>query len=177
MADQEEKMQDRPDQPADDADTMARLREEIENLPVREHVLYMMHSLSTLAIARLGLAADAAARRDLGQARLAIDAFKALLAALEQVLPAAELTAHRGMLSQLHLAYAGAIGRGETVPQQEVPDAEGEERPKSTAARSGESAGPKKTPTARKRTSSTVKKPSEAAKKTSKPRKGADSAS
>ncbi len=46
------------------------------------------------------------------QARLAIEAFKALLGVLEQVRPAGEVAGHRGVLSQLQLAYAGAVTAG-----------------------------------------------------------------
>jgi hypothetical protein len=94
----------------DEAEMMARLQEEIRNLSVGEHIVYMVHSLSTLAAGRLGLTADGGAHRDLEQARLAIDAFKALLNVLEGVRPAGEMAAHRGMLSQLQLAYVAAMG-------------------------------------------------------------------
>jgi hypothetical protein len=100
----------------DEAEAMARLQEEIRNLPVSDHLLYMMQSLSGLAIARMGLAADGDARRDLDQARLAIDAFKALLGLVESAGQGAEMTSHRGMLSQLQLAYVGVLGLGEAPP-------------------------------------------------------------
>ena len=93
---------------AEEAELMARLQEEIRNLPVSDHLVYMMQSLSGLAIGRMGLTAETASRRDLDQARLAIDGFKALLELLEKSEPAGEMAAHRGMLSQLQLAYAGA---------------------------------------------------------------------
>jgi hypothetical protein len=73
---------------ADDVEAMARLQEQINNLPVSEHLVFMLHSLSALAIDRLGLAPAAAARRDPGQARMAIDAFKSLLEVLEPGRPA-----------------------------------------------------------------------------------------
>jgi hypothetical protein len=100
----------------DEAEMMARLQDEIRNLPVGDHLLYMLHSLSALAVGRLGLTADTAAHRDLDQARLAIDAFKALVGVLEPVRPPGEMAAHRGMLSQLQLTYAGAT-RGEARPE------------------------------------------------------------
>ncbi len=92
---------------AEDAD-MRLLEEEIRNLPVADHVLYMMHSLSALAVGRLGLSGEAQPERDLDQARLAIDAFKALLEVVEGV-RIADAAAHRGMLSQLQLAYVAAL--------------------------------------------------------------------
>ena len=94
----------------EEAEMMERLQEEIRNLPVSEHVLYMMHSLSSLAATRMGLAPDAEGGRDLEQARLAIDAFKALLETVERVRPKEETGAQRGLLSQLQLAYVAALG-------------------------------------------------------------------
>ena len=129
MADQERTGEDAADRQGDEAEAMARLQEEIGNLPVSEHLVYMMHSLSALAVGRLGLTADTSAPRDLGQARLAIDAFRALLTLLEQARPAADIAAHRGMLSQLQLAYAGAIEGGSAAEKAEV----AAERPEAAA--------------------------------------------
>ena len=103
---------DRVEPQGDEAEMMARLQEEIRNLPVGEHVVYMLHSLSALAIGHLGLTPDTAAQRDLDQARLAIEAFRALVGVLEPVRPSGEMTVHRGMLSQMQLAYAAAMDRG-----------------------------------------------------------------
>jgi hypothetical protein len=94
---------------AEKAEMMERLQEEIRSLPVADHVVYMMHSLSSLAVGRMGLMPDSEAECDLDQARLAIDAFKALVEVMERANPAAEMAAHRGMLSQLQLAYVGAL--------------------------------------------------------------------
>jgi hypothetical protein len=96
-----------------------RLEQQIERLPVADHVLLMMHSLSALAVDRLGLVPETVARRDLEQARLAIDAFKALMGTLEGRCSAEEMTAHRSVLSQLQLAYVGALEKGATAMAQE----------------------------------------------------------
>lgn len=98
---------------AEDAEAMQRLQEEIRNLPVSDHVLYMMHSLSALSVGRLGLSPDTAARRDLEQARLAIDCFKALMEVVDRARPAEENAIHRGTLSQLQLAYLEALEGGD----------------------------------------------------------------
>ena len=97
----------------DEQAAMQRLQEEIGRLSVADHVLLMMHSLSSLAIERLGVTPESASRKDLGQARLAIDAFKALLGVLEGRRPAVEITAHRAVLSQLQMAYVGALEGGD----------------------------------------------------------------
>jgi hypothetical protein len=109
MPEEERTEEETPDMQADDAEMMGRLQEEIRNLPVHDHLVYMMHSLSALAVGRMGFEADSAARRDLDQARLAIDAFKALVEVLDRVRPAGEMAGHRGVLSQLQLAYVGAL--------------------------------------------------------------------
>lgn len=95
------------DMQAEEAE-MQRLQQEIRNMPVADHVLYMMHSLSGLAAGRLGLGGEAQPRKDLNQARLAIDAFRALLEVIEHAVPAGA-AAHRGMLAQLQLAYVAAL--------------------------------------------------------------------
>ena len=94
---------------ADEREAMRRLEDEIGRLSVADHVLLMMHSLSSLAVERLGISPATAARKDLEQARLAIDAFKALLGLLEGRRPAAEITGHRAVLAQLQMAYVSAL--------------------------------------------------------------------
>lgn len=122
---------------AEEAEMMERLQEEIRNLPVSDHLLYMMQSLSGLAIARMGLTDDTASRRDMPQAQLAIDAFKALLDLLERAKPSGEMAAHRGVLSQLQLAYVGALDAGSTT--HEAPGEESTGTSEESATASGES--------------------------------------
>ncbi|NLV72765.1 MAG: hypothetical protein GXY46_09245 [Actinobacteria bacterium] len=125
---------------AEDAEMMRRLQEEIRNLPVSEHILYMMHSLSTLAVGRMGVAPDTAEMKDLDQARMAIDAFRALMAIVEPARAAEEMTAHRSMLSQLQLAYVNSLEKREAEPSAgEASEAEGEGEPAAESA--GESPG------------------------------------
>lgn len=99
--------QETVDMQVEDAEAMERLQQEIRNLPVSEHLLYMMHSLSALAVDRIGLGGGDSTQRDLEQAKLAIDAFKALLDVLERAKPD-QAAAHRGVLSQLQMAYVSA---------------------------------------------------------------------
>jgi hypothetical protein len=162
MAEQEEQGAQKKGH-GEEAEMMARLQEEIANLPVAEHLVYMLHSLSALAVSRLGLSADTKERRDLAQAQLAIDAFKAVLGVLEPVRPAGEVSAHRGMLSQLQLAYAAAMGQpratkeyGEEPPAPSVStDAEAE---KASTAPEQASTAPKKAAATGKKAPSRVKK-------------------
>ena len=114
------------DAQVEDAEMMERLQEEIRNLPVVEHLLFMMQSLSALAVGRMGLSEDPKARTDLEQARLAIDAFRALTEVMERAKPE-QAAAHRGALSQLQLAYVSAVnaaGLGASPAEPKV-----EERP------------------------------------------------
>jgi hypothetical protein len=92
----------------DEEELMERLQEEIRSLPVADHLVYMMHSLSALAVGRMGLAPDSEGEKDLAQARLAIDAFRALLEVVDRALPG-QAAAHRGMLSELQMAYVSAL--------------------------------------------------------------------
>lgn len=107
---------------AEDAETMRRLQEEIRNLPVSEHLLFMMHSLSTLAIGRMGVTAEPVAVKDLEQARMAIDAFKALMEIVERKQSAQEMMVHRGLLSQLQLAYVSSLESGASPEGAESPE-------------------------------------------------------
>lgn len=100
----------------EDAEMIDRLREQLESLTVSDHLVYMMQSLSGLAVGRMGLTAETAQRRDMEQAKLAIDAFKALVDLVERARPSDEMTAHRNMLAQLQLAYVGAVNGG--TPQE-----------------------------------------------------------
>jgi hypothetical protein len=175
MADEEARQTETNER--DEAEAMARLREEISNLPVSEHLVYMLHSLSSLAVDRLGLAEGAAARRDPAQARLAIDAFKAMLGVVEPERPAEEITTYRGMLAQLQMAYVGALsarpaaeaaeaGAPESAPEAAAPDGpatpQAPEAAAEPAAEAPAAAAPEPAP--------------EAAKKAAKPRAGAGGA-
>ena len=158
----------------DEAEEMARLQEQINNLPVSEHIVFMMHSLSSLAVDRLGLVPEGAARLDVSQARLAIEAFKALLGVLEEAIPTEAVAAHRGVLSQLQLAYVGALGsapaaRAESEAASPAPEARGGQAPAPAAALAGDEAPTKEKAPAPKKAA-----PKKAApKKASKPRSGA----
>jgi len=115
--------EEKKDLQPEEAEMMGRLQEEIQGLKVSDHLLYMMQSLSALAVGRMGLTAETVERRDLEQARLAIDAFKALVEVAERSQSAQELALQRGMLSQLQLAYVGALsGRPSAEGREEQPE-------------------------------------------------------
>jgi hypothetical protein len=90
---------------AEERAAMRRFEEEIGRLTVADRVELMLHSLSSMAVDRLGVGQGGNGRKDLDQARMAIDAFRALLGVLEGKLAADQLTAHRAALSQLQMAF------------------------------------------------------------------------
>jgi hypothetical protein len=90
---------------------MGRFEEEIGKLTVADHLELMMRSLSSLAADRMGANPGAAGHKDPDQARVAIDAYRALLGVLEGNRPAEEISAHRSLLSQLQMAYVASLGR------------------------------------------------------------------
>jgi hypothetical protein len=133
----------------DETEAMARLQEQINSLPVSEHVVYMLHSLTSLAIDRLGLTEQSTARRDPAQARVAIDALAALLGVLESQRPAEEIASYRGTLSQLRMAYVGALGAvapaaSAAAPEPAAPAPEPEPAPATAPVSEAPKAAPKR---------------------------------
>lgn len=120
---EDEQNEERPEERAAQEDAIRRLQTEIERLTVADHLLLMMQSLSALAVNRLGLAEETAGRQDAEQARLAIDAFKALMEVVERTRPAEEMKAHRAVLAQLQMTYVAALAptsAGEDESSEEV---------------------------------------------------------
>jgi hypothetical protein len=90
---------------AEEREAMRRFEEEMGRLTVVDHVELMLRSLSSLAVDRLGMGEGGPARRDLEQARTAIDAFRALLGVLEGKVAAERSGAHRAALAQMQMAF------------------------------------------------------------------------
>lgn len=90
---------------AEEREAMRRFEEEIGRLSVADHLELMLHSLSSMAVDRLGVGQGGMERRDLEQARTAIDAFRALLGILDGKVPADRIGAHRAALSQMQMAF------------------------------------------------------------------------
>ncbi len=103
----------------------AALEEQMRNLRVDDVILQTVATLVNLGGRRLGLAApgeDLAAERDLDQARVAIDAVRALT----PFVAAEQAEGLRQAMSQLQIAYARAAG-GEAPPAPGAQDAPGRE--------------------------------------------------
>lgn len=74
--------------------------------PVRDIVLQTMATMTDVAGIRLGLGPEGDAVRDLGQARLAIETLRALLAVADAEIGTAATRPFREPLAQLQMAFA-----------------------------------------------------------------------
>ena len=97
----------------EEEEMLARFQEELRRMTVSEHLVTMMQSLATLAVRKMGFTPQTVTERDLEQSRLAIEALRALLPLVEPTRPEAEMQAHRKMLSELQVAYVGALQQPE----------------------------------------------------------------
>jgi len=82
--------------------------EYMKHVPIGEVVISTVQTLIELGYRRTGLVKGAADERDLPQTEVAIEALGALVPVLERLLEPASVTALRGEIAQLQLAYARA---------------------------------------------------------------------
>ena len=94
-----------------ESEFVERMQREIGRVPVSEHIMAFMTSLSSMAFVRMGLSAETEKDRDLDQSRLAIDSFKALVEVLVPVSAAEAVGLYRSTLAQMQMAYVSALGR------------------------------------------------------------------
>jgi hypothetical protein len=87
------------------------LQAELNKLKVSDLLLQTLYTVSSLGYQRMSGEA-----RDLEQARLAIDALKALLPVLEGQVPADALRDFNQVLTNMQLAYASAAGEQPARP-------------------------------------------------------------
>jgi hypothetical protein len=83
------------------------LQSELAKLTISDLLLQTLHSISLLSFHRLG-----GEGRDLGQARLGIEALRALVPVLEGEVPEEALRDFNQVLANLQLAYAAAVEEG-----------------------------------------------------------------
>jgi hypothetical protein len=102
---------------ASEAELRERLEEEVRNLRVEDVVLQSVVSIVNLTARRLGKQDE----RDLEQARIGIEAVRALV----EILPEEPRTQIRNALSELQMLYAREAGGG----RQEPPEREAEGGP------------------------------------------------
>ena len=90
-------------QPPSDSELIEQLQAELNKLNVSDLLLQTLYTVSSLGYQRISGEA-----RDLGQARLAIEALRALLPVLEGQVPAEALRDFNQVLANMQLAYASA---------------------------------------------------------------------
>src|SRR5205085_11668088 len=98
---------DRPEQPVspEEQKLVEELQAELDKLKVSDLLLQTVYTISSLGYHRLS-----GDPKDLEQARLAIDALKALLPVLEGAVPAEAVRDFNQVLVNMQLAYASAAG-------------------------------------------------------------------
>lgn len=90
----------------------AALEEELKRVRVEQVVTEATVSILNVAVLRAGLVPGSEDDRDLDQTRMGIEAVRALLPLVEQVLGTEQSRPIRDALSQLQMAYVQAVGAG-----------------------------------------------------------------
>ena len=91
----------------DERKLIEELQSELAKLKISDLLLQTLYSVSSLSYHRLG-----AEGRDLEQARLGIEALRALVPVLDGSVPEEALRDFQQVLSNLQLAYASAVAEG-----------------------------------------------------------------
>lgn len=85
------------------------LEEELKRVKISDLLVQTLYTVSSLGYARLGTES-----RDLEQAKLAIEAMRALVPVLEGVVPEQVITDFNQVTANMQLAYAKAVSEGES---------------------------------------------------------------
>lgn len=112
-----------PPQPTEE-EMRAALEEELKRVRVEQVVTEATVSILNVAVLRAGLVPGSEGERDLPQTRLGIEAVRALLPLVEEVLGAEQARPIRDALSQLQMAYASAVQGGSPDAAEAPPAAE-----------------------------------------------------
>jgi len=117
-----------PPQPTEE-EMRAALEEELKRVRVEQVVTEATVSILNVAVLRAGLVPGSEGERDLGQTRLGIEAVRALLPLVEQVLGGEQARPIRDALSQLQMAYVQAVqaGSSDEAGQPAAPEASREQ--------------------------------------------------
>ena len=99
----------------DEQELLEQLEAELRRMEVGDYLAQLLITLSSLAFQRLGLTPDTTADRDLDQARLAVDAFAAVLDVWAPTRPADEAAMFRSTLHQMRMAFV-AVTAGPAAP-------------------------------------------------------------
>jgi len=101
--------------PADEGDSVQKEQElleqieaELRRIGIGDYLAQLMITLSSMTFQRLGLTPETAADRDLDQARLAVDAFAAVLEVWAPTRSTDEAAMFRSTLHQMRMAFVAA---------------------------------------------------------------------
>jgi hypothetical protein len=103
--------------PEDEQRLVEELQAELRRLKVSDLLLQTLYTVSSLGYHRLS-----GEDQDLEQARLAIEALRALLPVLEGAVPEEATRDFRQVLTNMQLAYASAAGDAPAEPPSPPPD-------------------------------------------------------
>jgi hypothetical protein len=105
-------------QPSDDEELLRKVEEQLRDLKVSDMLLQTLYTISSLGWHKLS-----SADRDLEQAKLAIEALRALLPVLADSMPAEVKRDLEQMVANMQLAYAGAVAE---AGKPEAPEGDGD---------------------------------------------------
>jgi hypothetical protein len=104
-------------QPSDDEELLRKVEEQLRDLKVSDVLLQTLYTVSSLGWHKLS-----SADRDIDEAKLAIEALRALLPVLADALPAEVKRDLEQMVANMQLAYASAVAEA----QPEAPEGDGD---------------------------------------------------
>jgi hypothetical protein len=104
-----------------DEELLRKVEEQLRDLKVSDVLLQTLYTISSLGWHKLS-----SSDRDLEQARLAIEALRALLPVLAESMPAEVKRDLEQMVANMQLAYAGAVAETETGAEPAEPEAGGD---------------------------------------------------
>jgi hypothetical protein len=108
----EDEQQQAQPEPEADEELLRKVEEQLRELKVSDVLLQTVYTVSSLGWHKLS-----STDRDLEQAKLAIDALRALLPALAEAMPAEVKRDLEQMVANMQLAYASAVAEsGEEPP-------------------------------------------------------------
>ena len=102
----QEAKSDNEDEKKKQEEILKQIKEEFEKLTVKDFVFQMMVSLSSLGYEKLGLPKETnAAKKDIAQAKLAIDCLSAMIEACEKSLKPEEVSSYKAAAANLKLSF------------------------------------------------------------------------
>jgi hypothetical protein len=105
-----------------DEELLRKVEEQLRDLKVSDVLLQTVYTVSSLGWHKLS-----STDRDLEQARLAIEALRALMPVLAEAMPAEVKRDLEQMVANMQLSYASAVGEAAATPEPEPePEPEGD---------------------------------------------------